>query len=199
MFEGLRRRFTPSLAGVPTIGTIRVAETLLTARLFEPKDRSLDIEFLKAHPVTTNPELYQEVKGSKRTVKNRVVTDDFAELLVDTLVSAEATFSDFKYHHSGTGAVAEDATDAALGTPVEDARDVGTQAETSAKVYKSVATTTYTGSHAVTEHGLFNTAGTGGPPVTGGILMDRSVFSAINVVSGNQIEWTYELTVSSGG
>jgi len=38
--------------------------TLLVARLFEPRDRSLmdDIEFLKAHPVTLYPKLWKEIK-----------------------------------------------------------------------------------------------------------------------------------------
>jgi hypothetical protein len=175
-----------------------IGKTLLTARLYEPKDKSLGTDFLRAHPVTSHPELYKEVKGGRRKVKNRVVQDDFVELLVDCLQSAESAFSDFKYHHSGTGTDAEAADDGALGTPVEDARDVGTQTETSSKVYKSVATTTYTDTHAITEHGLFNTAGAGDPP-TGGVMMDRSKFDAINVVDGNQIEWKYELSVESGG
>jgi hypothetical protein len=46
----------------------------------------------------------------------------------------------------------------------------------------------------VTEHGIFSQAATGG-----GTLWDRSVFSAINVVSGDSIQFTYTCTVSSGG
>ena len=180
-----------------TVGTLKIS-SLLTARLYEPKDKSLSIEFLKAHPVTTHPELYREVKGGRRQVKDRVVTDAFCTLLVDTLQSSEAAFSTYKYHHSGTGTTAEAAAQTALVTPVETLRDEGSQTETSAKVYKTVATTTYTGTRAITEHAVFNAAGSG-DPATGGGMMDRSKFDAINVVSGNQIEWTYELTVSSGG
>ena len=172
-------------------GTIKV-KTLLVARLFEPKDKSLGIDFLREHPVTSHPELYKEVKGGKRVVRNRKVTDAYATLLVDELQASQATHSTFKYHDSGIGTTAEDATDTALVTPWGGARDVGTQTETSAKVYKSVATTTYNATKAITEHGLFNAD-------AAGTLMDRSVFAAINVVSGNQIQWTYELTVSSGG
>lgn len=181
----------------------------LVGRLFEPIDKTLPIDFLRAHPVTTNPELYKEVKERwffglltrpVRRRSTRVVTTAFAEFIAAQLITETSAFGDFKYHHSGTGTNAENASDTALQTPVEDARDVGTQVQGASAVgYKSVATTTYTDTRAITEHGLFNEAGSGGPPVTGGTLMDRSKFDAINVVSGNQIEWTYELTVAAGG
>jgi hypothetical protein len=157
------------------------------------------LDFLKAHPHSQFPTYWKEDKSGRRTVRDKKVTDDFCEELVDTLQSSVAAFSLYKYHHSGEGVGAEDQTDAALGTPREDARVVGTQTETSSKVYKSVATITYTGTWAITEHGLFNTAGAGGPPVVGGVLMDRTKFSAINVVSGNQIEYTFEITFTAGG
>ena len=169
-----------------------IGKTLLTARLFEAKDKSLGIDFLREHPVTSHPELYKEVKSGKRVVRNRVVTDAYATLLVDELQASVAAHSTFKYHDSGTGTTAEAATQTALVTPCGEARDTGTQTETSAKVYKSVATHTYAGTFAITEHGLFNAS-------TVGTMMDRSLFATINVVSGNQIQWTYELSVSSGG
>jgi hypothetical protein len=190
------------------IGTLPM-KTLLTARLFEPKDKTLDVEFLRAHPVTNYPELYRPVKERGlfgilkpvwRQTKDKVVTTAFAEFVAAQLITETSDFGDFKYHHSGTGTGNENVADTALGTPVEDARDVGTQVQGASAVgYKSVATTTYTDTYAITEHGLFNTAGTGGPPVTGGTLMDRSKFAAINVVATNQIEWTYELTIAAGG
>ena len=179
------------------IGTLPM-KTLLTARLFEPKDKTLDIEFLRAHPVTTHPHLYRPVKERfffgifsrqvKRLRKDHVVTTAFAEFLAAQLITETSVIGDFKYHHSGEGVGNEAVADTGLGTPREDARDVGTQVQGASAVgYKSIATTTYTGSYAITEHGLFSTAGAGGPPVTGGTLMDRSKFAAINVVATNQI------------
>jgi hypothetical protein len=173
----------------------------LTARLFEPKDKSLSIDYLEAHPVTTHPELYREVKEkrfgffTKPVVRKstRVVTTAFAEFVAAQLITETSAFGDFKYHDSGTGVGAEATSDVGLGTPWGGARSVGTQVQGgSANIYKSVATTTYTGTFAITEHGLFNAA-------TGVTLMDRSVFAAINVVNGNQVEWTYELTLAAGG
>jgi len=61
-----------------------------------------------------------------------------------------------------------------------------------ANVYTSVGTITYGSSLAITEHGLFSQS-------TGTTLLDRHVFSAINVEDTDQIEFTYELTVSAGG
>ena len=119
------------------------------------------------------------------------VTDDFVEYIVAQLQAETSAFGDFKFHDSGIGVAAEDKTDSALGTPWGGARTSGTQIEgASAHIYKSVATTTYNATKAITEHGLFNIA-------AAGILMDRSVFSAINVVDTNQIEWTYNLTINS--
>ena len=121
------------------------------------------------------------------------VTDTFVAQLIDTLQSAEATFSDYKYHDSGTGTTAESETDTALETPTGEARAVGTQIEgATANIYKSVATFTYEGDYAITEHGLLNAAAVGD-------LADRSVFTAIIVVANDRIEFTYTLVCSSGG
>ena len=122
------------------------------------------------------------------------VTDAFVAELVDALqAGGVAAFDDYKYHDSGTGTNVEAAGNTALQTPCGEARDVGTQIEgATANIYKSVATNTYAGTFAITEHGLFNAAAVG-------VLMDRSVFTAINVESGDKIEFTYQLTCTAGG
>ena len=129
----------------------------------------------------------------KRVVKNRVVTSAFVDYIVDNLIAELAAFGDFKFHDSGIGTTAESAADTGLVTPWGGARDTGTQVEgASTNIYKSVATTTYNATKAITEHGLFNVA-------TGGILMDRTVFAAISVVNSDKIEFTFTITFSSGG
>ena len=153
--------------------------------------RARDAAFIKANR--------PKIPDSYRCVIDHVVTDDFVEFVIDQLIAESSAFGDFKYHHSGTGTNAENATDSALQTPELDARTVGTQVEDSSKVYKSIATETFDDTAAIIEHGLFNTAGAGGPPVTGGILMDRTKLGAAsNVVATNQIEWTFKLTLASG-
>ena len=122
----------------------------------------------------------------------RLVTTAFVDFVTDQLQTETSAFGDFKYHDSGVGT-----TDPAIGdTDIETtdgaSRATGTQTETSHNVYASVGTISYTGTYAITEHGLFNAS-------TGPTLMDRSEFAAINVVSGDSIQFTYSLTLSAGG
>jgi hypothetical protein len=128
------------------------------------------------------------------TISRRKVTDVFVNALVDTLHNNMPTnFVNYKYHDCGTGTNAENQTDTALQTPYGGSRATGTQTEgASANIYQSVGTISFTSTLAITEHGLFDAA-------TSGTLMDRSVFSAINVISGDSIQFTYSLTCSAGG
>lgn len=121
----------------------------------------------------------------------RVVTSAFVAFVVDQLQTETSVFGDFKFHDSGVGTTAENASDTAIETTDGEARATGTQTEASANQYRSVGTITYSTSKAITEHGLFNDA-------SAGTLMDRSVFSAINVVNGDSIQFTYTLTLNSG-
>lgn len=125
-------------------------------------------------------------------IARKKVTTAFVNHLVDSLQDQTATAIDtFEHHDAGTGTTAESNSDTALVTPWGGSRVAGTQTEgASANIYKTVATISFTGTYAITEHGVFSAA-------TGGTLMDRSVFSAINVVNGDSIEFTYELTCNA--
>jgi len=68
------------------------------------------------------------------------------------------------------------------------------ETQPAANQLRSVGTQSFTGSGAITEHGLFSVI-----TESAGVLWDRSVFSAINVDNGDSIEWTYTCTVSAGG
>lgn len=125
-------------------------------------------------------------------LSSRVVTTAFVNYMVDQLQTETSTWGDFKYHDSGVGATAENVTDTAMQTTDGESRVTGSQTEGAANVYVSVGTISYTTTKAITEHGLFNDA-------SAGTLLDRSVFSAINVVNGDSVQYTYSLTVSSGG
>jgi hypothetical protein len=128
----------------------------------------------------------------------RCVTDTFVALLADCLqgnASGLGVLGLFKYHDCGTGTNAENQTDTTLQIPSGIARATGTQIEGSgAYIYKSVATITSTisATTAITEHGIFNAS-------SGGQLLDRTMFAAINLDIGNKIEFTYELTIVAGG
>lgn len=97
------------------------------------------------------------------------------------------------YHDCGTGVGAEATGNTALGTAYGGARATGTQSTPgSTNIYRSVGTISFTSTLAITEHGLFTAS-------SGGTLFDRSVFSAINVVNGDSIAFTWELTLPAGG
>ena len=129
-------------------------------------------------------------------VSRAKVTAEFVNFMVDQLVTETSVFGDFKYHISGTDATAEANTHTSLLAAIGTARVAGTQTEgASANIYRSVATITYTDTAAVTEHGLFNEAYAASQ--ADGTLLDRSAFSAVNVVSGDTIAYTYELTATA--
>lgn len=133
------------------------------------------------------------------TVGYRVITSAGVAHIVDAWQNA-VEVENLKYHGCGTGTTAEASGDTALvaeSTTVlnpDSTRATGTQTETSANVLKSVGTVTFDGSAAITEHGLFSQAATGG-----GTLWDRTVFSAVNVIAGESIAFEYSATLSAGG
>jgi len=132
-------------------------------------------------------------------LSRRVVTDAGVAFLVDDWDNSATDITDLHFHGCGTGTNAEAAGDTALQTESTTAlnpdstRATGTESQPAANQLRTIGTLTFDASAAVTEHGIFSQAATGG-----GTLWDRSVFSAINVVSGDSIQFTYTCTVSSG-
>ena len=132
-------------------------------------------------------------------VSLRVVTDAGVAFIVDAfqnLVELEI----MKYHGFGTGTTAEAAGDTALVTELttqyatDNVRPTGTLAEgATGNIFRTVGTLSPDATVAITEHGIFSQAA-----VAGGTLLDRSKFSAINLVSGDSLQVTYELTFTSG-
>jgi hypothetical protein len=121
----------------------------------------------------------------------RAFVIDIAGAMAQTGTSY-TNFKNYKYHDSGVGTTAEANTDTAIETTDGESRATGTQVDSSSAsvgIYSSVATISYTTTKAITEHGVFNDA-------TAGTLLDRSVFSAVNVVNGDSIQFTYTLNVN---
>jgi hypothetical protein len=154
-------------------------------------------------PTITSQLEISHIRDGVRTrygvVSRRVVTDAGVAFIVDAW-SNTVELETMQYHGCGTGAVAEDVTDTALGTEsttillVDSTRATGTPTQPTAPQLRSTATVTFDGAGAITEHGLFDQAATGG-----GVLFDRSVFAAINVISGDSISFEYTVTFSAGG
>lgn len=102
----------------------------------------------------------------------------------------------FKYHALGTGTTAAAAGDTALQTELttaynpDNTRATGSQSS-STNTYTTAGTNTVDATAAVTEWGLLTQSATGG-----GTLLDRQVFTALNLVSGDSVTTTYTFTIS---
>lgn len=141
-------------------------------------------------------------RGGDGTVDERqeihnLIVNSGENFLVDAfqnLVEPEALI----YHGSGTSTVAAAEGDVGLGAEVTTGLNpdstrpscsvVGEGA--ASNIRRCQATVSYDASLAITEWGLFNQAST-----AGGTMFSRVVFSAINVNSGDSIQFTWDMTV----
>lgn len=142
-----------------------------------------------------NPEVVKIIMGDITSELGLVVTGGVNFLATD-FASGQATprISSMNYHDSGTGVTAATSTDSGLQTQAGPAtRATGTQSNPVTNVYKTVGIIAYTTTLAITEWGLFNQA------AQGGTLWDHRIFSAINVVNGDSIQFSYSLTINAGG
>lgn len=108
-------------------------------------------------------------------------------------MSNQGGYSPFTNIAIGIGTTAVAVTDTALQSEITTnggARGAATTTQVTTSVTNDttqlVKTFTFTGSFAVTEEGILDNA------VSGGSLLARQVFSAINVVSGDQIQFTHK-------
>ena len=138
-------------------------------------------------------------------LSTRVVTNTGVLFLAGCFgATAGISAANLKFHGFGTGTAAEGVTQTALQTEftteyaVDSTRPTGTQSNTGSMpaVYTTIATFSPDsgGTLPVTEHGIF--AGATGANV----MWDRSVFAAVNLVSGaDSLQVTYNLTLTAGG
>lgn len=133
---------------------------------------------------------------AKRDLGSGLVTTAGVNFLATDFVDGTTDITTFDFHDSSTGTVAAAIGDTALGVAPPagvPARATGTASSPAAGQYRTVGTQTYTATLAITEWGLFNQL------AQGGTMWDRKVFTAINVVNGDSIQFTYTLTVNAGG
>jgi len=129
----------------------------------------------------------------------RVVTTAGVNAIVDAFQNT-VELENFKFHGIGTTNTAEAAGDTALAAESSTAynpdntRATGTTVEgASANIYRTVGTNTVDATVAAVEHGVFTQAATGG-----GTLLDRSIFTVVNLASGDGLQSTYDLTFAAG-
>lgn len=129
----------------------------------------------------------------------RVVTDAGVAYLTADMAAGANDINLFKFHGFGTGGAAEAAANTTLTTEEttqynpDNTRPTGSQAS-STNTYTTVATYSPDsgGTRAITEHGIFTAT-------SAGTLLDRSLFSVVNLVAASDsLQATYVLTVPSG-
>lgn len=126
-------------------------------------------------------------------VSHRVVTTAYVTALATYQFDGSGPNpTAYDHHDVGTGTTAEAAGDTGLVTPYGGSRATGTPTNPGAGQYRTVGTISFSGSFAITEHGVFSAA-------SSGTLADRSVFSAVNVANGDSLQTTYTLSYSAGG
>jgi len=130
----------------------------------------------------------------------RVVTTAGVNFIVDAFQNT-TELENLKFHGIGTTNTAEASGDTALAAEIttqyspDNTRATGSTTEgASANIYRTVGTVTVDASVAAVEHGVFSQAATGG-----GTLLDRSIFSTVNLANGDSLQATYDLTFSAGG
>lgn len=133
-------------------------------------------------------------------VSYRVITNAGVDYIVDDWDGGSNVIDLFNYHGMGTGTAAESVNDTALGAELttqlnpDNTRATGTKSQPTSNQARTIGTLTVDAAVAVTEHGIFTQAATGG-----GTLFDRSVFAAVNLASGDSIQFTHTTTWSAGG
>ena len=129
----------------------------------------------------------------------RVVTTAGVTYICADIAAGANDANLFKFPGFGVGTTAEASSDTALVTEEttqynpDNTRPTGSQAS-STNTYTTVATYSPDsgGTRAITEHGIFTAT-------SGGTLLDRSVFSAVNLVAAaDSLQATYVLTLPAG-
>jgi hypothetical protein len=123
-----------------------------------------------------------------KLISDQVITTQFLEKLVDALQSDTSNLHLYKWHETGTGDAVATATDSAIETAImSGVRTEGSQIDgASAVIYRSVASILYDAAYNITEWGLFSAS-------SAGLLLDRAVFTALTVSSGETVDWTFDL------
>ena len=106
----------------------------------------------------------------------------------------------WKYVHWGVGTTDPVIANTALETLTgcNENRTSGTVTNPSSAVYRVVGSITCNATgKTISEAALFDTAGAGGPPVTGGIMPIRGTFTGIPVVQNDVIQFTFDLTYTT--
>lgn len=123
----------------------------------------------------------------------REVTAAAAKVIADAFCSSAGVLDKFIYHASGSGSTAETDTETALSSE-SGTRAAGSQTHgATSNIFKTIATETAASAFTAIEHGIFDTT-------VSGNLLDRSlVGTPPTLITDDEVEWTYNLTINAGG
>lgn len=128
-------------------------------------------------------------------LENHNLITNVGHAAANARLSGQGSYSTFVNVAIGTGATAPAVTDTALGTEITTgggARGAATATQVTTTVTNDttqlVKTFTFSASFAVTEEGILDNASTGGS------LLARQTFAAVNVASGDSLQITHKYT-----
>jgi len=126
----------------------------------------------------------------EKDLGKNTVTDAGVAFLVNNWFNKSTDINLFNYHEMGTGGSGTPpVTDTALTTAVE-TRGTGTLSKPTAPQIRSVGTCTATTTRTIIEWGLFSAT-------TAGTMWSKRRFTSITLASGDSIEFTYTLSITS--
>jgi hypothetical protein len=124
-----------------------------------------------------------------RLVSDQVITTQFLQKIVDNLQADASLLHLYKYHETGQGTTVATATDTAIESAImSGVRTAGSQTEPAGEptTYRTVSSILYDNAYNISEWGLFSLS-------SGGLLLDRAVFTAVPVASSETVDWTFDL------
>jgi hypothetical protein len=133
--------------------------------------------------------------GSRQYIaRSHNLITNVGHVAANARISGQGSYGTFVNLAIGTGTAAAAATDTALGTEIT-TNGGGRGAATATQVTTTVTndttqlvkTWTFTGAFAVTEEGIFDNA------TSGGNMLARQVFAAVNVASGDSLTVTHKV------
>lgn len=195
--SGLGRALKEALRFLPAPLAAELLERVSSCVVVES---SLALIHWRTHPAGSprSTALRAPIPIDLGVVSRKVVTTAGVNYLVDALQNLVEP-ENLKFHALGTGTNAEAVGDTALQTELttqynpDNTRATGTTVEgASANIFRTVGTNTVDAAAAVTEHGVFSAS-------SGGTLLDRSMFSVVNLASSDSLTSTFELSLSAGG
>jgi hypothetical protein len=139
-------------------------------------------------------------------VSCKIITTDGVDYIANAFAATGSyTPGNFKFHGIGTSSTAAVVGDRILVTELttqyqtDNVRPTGTQVKGATGIYTTVGTVTVDASVAATEWGLFTQAATGAQSQPANSMLDRVVYTVVNLASGDSLQATFTLTFPNGG